>query len=41
MRDRDKLGRILPGNPVNDPLVANPALPGGFGLPFDIPLVVQ
>jgi len=40
-QDLDKLGRILPGNPVNDPPVANPALPGGFELPFDIPLVVQ
>jgi spore coat protein A, manganese oxidase len=39
--DLDKLGRILPGNPVNDPPVANAALPGGFELPFDIPLVVQ
>ncbi len=40
-RDLDKLGLILPGNPANDPPVANPQLPGGFELPFDIPLVIQ
>jgi FtsP/CotA-like multicopper oxidase with cupredoxin domain len=35
-------GKIDPNDPQhNDPPVANPQLPGGFELPFDIPLVIQ